>query len=345
MKVVRPATMDDLAAIKKMAASSSGGIVSLVNDTERLLQKLELSRLSFSIEPLRPNGELYFFVMEESETHEVVGCCATLSKTGGYIPQVVFRIEQDVAAGPHLSYDRPISALHIHEIYDGPAELCTLFLFRDHRASGLGKLLSLSRLLFLGLHERRFDPMIQAHLRGVHDDKGASHFWLSIMSHFFTPFNADRVYTLRAEDPALFHALMPHYPIYINLLQESVQDVIGKTHPHTVPAEQLLAEEGMSFASQVDLFDAGPYVAAPIKSLRIVRERASASCSPLVQGAATGPRGLISNHGLAGFRAALAPLIFDDNGAILLKEEVMRALLIERGDPVSYVSIERRSGG
>ena len=61
---------------------------------------------------------------------------------------------------------------------------------------------------------------------------------------------------------------MPKYPIYVNLLSEEAQAVIGKVHDKTKPALQLLETEGFSCRGYVDIFDGGPTVEAHLQHIR-----------------------------------------------------------------------------
>ena len=51
--------------------------------------------------------------------------------------------------------------------------------------------------------------------------------------------------------------LMPKHSIYIHLLPESAQQVIGEVHQNTAPAKRMLENEGFRYENYVDIFDAG----------------------------------------------------------------------------------------
>ena len=52
--------------------------------------------------------------------------------------------------------------------------------------------------------------------------------------------------------------LMPHHPVYVNLLPEAARAAIGEVHSDTEPARKLLEQEGFRYEGYVDIFDAGP---------------------------------------------------------------------------------------
>ena len=66
--------------------------------------------------------------------------------------------------------------------------------------------------------------------------------------------------------------LMPRHPIYLPLLPESAQEVIGNVHDNTRPAKAVLESEGFKFRDRVDIFDGGPSLHCATKEIRAVRE-------------------------------------------------------------------------
>jgi arginine N-succinyltransferase len=65
--------------------------------------------------------------------------------------------------------------------------------------------------------------------------------------------------------------LMPRTPIYVALLADSAQAVIGQPHPTGRGALRMLAEEGFVFDRYIDIFDGGPTVTAATDDIRSVR--------------------------------------------------------------------------
>ncbi len=62
--------------------------------------------------------------------------------------------------------------------------------------------------------------------------------------------------------------LMPRNPIYVKLLDKTAQEVIGKPHPSTQPALNILLKEGFRYNEYIDIFDAGPTIEAPLKDIK-----------------------------------------------------------------------------
>ncbi|MCV5217436.1 arginine N-succinyltransferase, partial [Escherichia coli] len=65
--------------------------------------------------------------------------------------------------------------------------------------------------------------------------------------------------------------LMPRLPIYINLLSQEAQAVIGQVHDITRPALKLLEREGFTNRGYVDIFDGGPTVECDLRNIDSVR--------------------------------------------------------------------------
>ncbi|MCV5888920.1 arginine N-succinyltransferase, partial [Escherichia coli] len=63
----------------------------------------------------------------------------------------------------------------------------------------------------------------------------------------------------------------PKLPIYINLLSQEAQAVIGQVHDNTRPALKLLEREGFTNRGYVDIFDGGPTVECDLRNIESVR--------------------------------------------------------------------------
>ena len=56
---------------------------------------------------------------------------------------------------------------------------------------------------------------------------------------------------MSAQNKQFISDLVPRHPIYIDLLPDVVQEVIGKPNEHTIPALKLLESEGFSFVNSI----------------------------------------------------------------------------------------------
>jgi arginine N-succinyltransferase len=132
--------------------------------------------------------------------------------------------------------------------------------------------------------------------------------------------------------------LMPKHPVYVNLLSEQTQAVIGQVHESTKPALSILEKEGFSYQGYVDIFDAGPTVEAQLKEIRAIRDSVTLPIN--VDTVPTeGEFHLISNRKLQGFRCCLAHLPLTKVNEITIDESMAQALKISRGDTVRVVPL------
>src|SRR5690606_4677800 len=142
----------------------------------------------------------------------------------------------------------------------GNSELCSLFLHADHRTGLNGRLLSKARLLFIAEFRELFGDKIIAEMRGMSDAAGRSPFWESLGRHFFKMEFSQADYLTGVGNKAFIAELMPKFPLYTCFLTEDARAVIGRVHPDTEPALNMLKAEGFSYQGYVDIFDAGPAI-------------------------------------------------------------------------------------
>jgi len=121
------------------------------------------------------------------------------------------------------------------------------------------------------------------------------------------------------------------FPIYIDLLPKEVQEVIGKTHPHTEAALNLLLKIGFSITDEVDIFDAGPKIIAPLKHLSPIEK---SQALPVLNVSSDLPEDpwIIGNTKLD-YRACVGHATISPAG-VLLEIKTLDALEVEPGDHV-----------
>ena len=177
MPFIRPATIDDLDKISEYAFQAQIGLTSLPKNESLLKVRLEKAVESYKKSVAYPNDELYFFVLEDSDTRQVMGVSGIKANTGSDHPIATYRIEED----------RSFFWL-VPEIFQkGYTEIASLFLYRDYRKKGAGRLLSYSRFLFMADFPERFHNKIMANMRGVIDRTGRCVFWEEV-SGMLIPF-------------------------------------------------------------------------------------------------------------------------------------------------------------
>jgi arginine N-succinyltransferase len=277
MLMIRPIAIEDLPALEALSHAAGFGLTSLPKDAKLLKRRIKASLRGFEnlLDEDPPRGETYLFVLEDTDAKKIVGTSGIVSKVGGFEPFYGYRLETSLHASVQLNVHKHIRTLHLMEEHDGPCEVGSLFLSPAYRHGGNGRLLSLSRFLFMADHLEYFDPIVISELRGISDDAGKSPFWDAVGHHFFNIDFPSADY-LSMVNKKFIADLMPEHPIYIPLLPYSAQAVIGKVQPETEPALAMLRAEGFELTDMVDIFDAGPVVRCEVKRIRVVRESVTA---------------------------------------------------------------------
>lgn len=332
--VIRPVREEDLKELLSLAEAAAGALTNLPNDPEFLRERAGESIHSFDPRVRRAGDHRYLFVLEDSAAGRLAGISGIISKIGGFQPWYSYQIRRERHAFEPLGIDHEVTALCPQADYNGPSEICCLFLRREYRKGGLGRLLSLSRFHFMAEFSRRFDREVIAELRGVTDDSGHSPFWDAVGRKFFQMDFARADALSGLQDNEFIARLLPKHPLYAALLQAEAREVIGRPHREAEPALKMLLSEGFRFSNEVDIFDAGPLVVAELGNVRTVRDRRKA---PVIEVApkVEGDLYLLSNLRLD-FRAAIASLGFNADGSLIVPESAAAKLEVKQGDLIAF---------
>lgn len=344
MVIVRPVHLDDLESLMNLSSQASFGLTTLPHDRELLRGRIMESQRGFSRMASKPGGETYLFVMEDLERGEVGGTAGIVSKVGGFEPFWAYKVEATVHESPTLNVKKEIRALHLVKEHNGPSEIGSLFLAPNFRKGANGRMLSLSRFLFIADHRQFFDPMVLAEMRGVIDEKGGSVLWDALGRHFFE-IDFPKADSLVMRDKQFIADLMPKHPIYIPLLPKSAQDVIGRVHSESVPAIKLLEGEGFTFSGMVDIFEGGPIMSCATDKIRTVRQSRLTEVLNISDQVKDQDLFLISNTYANGFRATAAPILLVPGKGIEISGETAAALELKAGDPVRIAPMRAGSSG
>jgi arginine N-succinyltransferase len=269
--VVRPVGSADLDAVLHLSASGGRTLTTLPEDREFLDKRIKRSVHAFYPEVSEPGNETYTFVLEHVPSGEILGISAINARTGGFDPFYTYervRVRNDYEP---LGIHQQIERLECHTWHKGPSELGSLYLLPGARGTGVGKLLSLARLLFMGAFPQRFEESVIAEIRGWQDAEGISPFWKGVIEPFFGHGFAKMDAVSGSGDKAFIGALLPKHPIYCALLPAPVYETIGKAHPEAEPAMRMLMDQGFEETNYVDVFDAGPMIKAHLGDLPTTR--------------------------------------------------------------------------
>lgn len=325
MEVIRPIQQSDQEAFVKLAQSASIGMTSMPKNPDLLAKKIEESLKAFS-----EGKESYLFVLENLQTKQVEGVAGLLSRTN---VEYFFEIKEMPLPHFHPAVLKELKLLFPVTHQKGPSEICALFLAHTCRKTGLGRLLSLSRFLFLAAFPQRFDTTVTALMRGYFDLENRSPFWEGV-GRKFLDVDFVTLLRLREEGEEFVKSILPQYPLYVPLLAQGAQSAIGHVHTHTLPAMKMLLHEGFLETKRIDFFDGGPQIAAATASIRTIRESRVGPVGAIVQQLQEGPDFLISNEQL-NFRAVMSPLLVQEK--ITLSAQVAEALQVKEGDKIRYV--------
>ncbi len=334
--VIRPITSNDLDTVINFAFQSSAGITSMPKNSSILQKKVEHSLESFSKKITKPEHETYLFALEETETKTIGGICSVISKVGVGTPLYFYQIDciykkvEGLAIPPKISFLKPIN------FTNGPSEICMLYLDPSFRKEGLGRLLSLSRFLFIATFPERFEDKIIAEMRGSIDKNDLAPFWEGVGRHFLD-LNFLELMKLLEQGKSFIPHILPDYPIYIDLLPRDIQETIGTVHIKTKPALNMLLYEGFKFSECIDLFDGGPMIHAYKNEIRSIKESRQAKvvdvCDHL-----EGKTFLASNQVLD-FRACYSTIKQNGSDEVIIPKDTAEVLKLKIGDPLRYTEL------
>jgi len=329
MLIVRPAQADDLDSFIDLARSAGSGFTSLAVPDSDLKSRLDKSVKSFAAKIDKPGDHIYLLMLEDSETGEIVGVSAVKAMVGINKPFFSFKLlkiaQSSSVANRHFDMD---VMLLVNE-YSGTSEVGTLFVKSKMRGTGAGRLISQARYMLMATAPERIAETIISELRGRVDEHGHSPFWESLGRKFFKmDFNEADEITAQSDNQFITD-LMPKYPIYLDLLTDEAQAVVGRAHPDGVGARRLLEAEGFRFDGYVDIFDGGPTMAAPRDQIRTVKD---SHVLPVLAQTKLKPshRALISNENIHNFRAVFSKVSFVDD-TLQIDPQTMAALGLKDG--------------
>ncbi len=337
MLIVRCVREDDLDSLFDLIQKSEFGLTTLKISKNELESRIERSLFAFRQKDARPQGQPYVFVMEDMSNGRLVGTCAIYSKVGGFEPMYSYEIKKSIHTSEGLGIKKEIDTLHLRAQHDGPTEIGSLFLSPDYWGGGHGRLLSMSRFLFLAEFRERFEDKVIAEMRGVVDSNGVSPLWSALGSHFFQ-MDFPKAETLTTQSKKVIGDLMPRHPIYLPLLPQEAQDVIGKVHANTEPALAMLLKEGFENRGLVDLFDGGPTIECELENIRAVRESKFGTVGAIAETVDGGTQQIISNTRLD-FRTCLGQVSWDGDVATIDQISALR-LDLKNGDSIRSVNLK-----
>lgn len=345
MMVIRPVTVNDIDGLLDLANLSTYGLTTLPKDRELLERRARHASRCFKTveDDAHPNasgaeGQSYLFALHDTDANKLVGISGLESKLGGFHPFYYYKIETSVHQSKALEMRKEIPTLQLVAEHDGPSELCSLFLHPAYRKGGMGRVLSVSRFLFLAQFPTLFDPTVIAEMRGVIDEQGRSPFWDAVGTHFFgMDFPMADYLSIKVKE--LTGELLPRHPIYLPLLPKTAQAVVGKVHPRTEPALAILKKEGFDYNGWVNIFEGGPVITCHRDEIRGVRESRETIVAAIESRPIESEQYVVSVSNAGRVFAACEAKLKVEDGCVTLTREVASALEVSVGDTVRYVKL------
>jgi len=330
MLVVRPAIPADYDALMELAVLSGRGFTSLPEDEPTLRSRLDLSKASFAGEVAPPEA-WYTLMLEDSDTGAIEGVAGVKASVGLKRPFFSFRVVTLAQSSPTLDMRFDHQALVLVNECAGWSEVGSLFLRPEKRKGGAGRLLAQARYMLIGIAPQRFAEMVLAELRGWFDEDGVCPFWEHVAHKFFR-LEFDQADLMSASTNGQFILdLSPRHPIYTGLLPEAAERSIGRVHRDGEAARAMLEREGFRYQGLVDLFDAGPTMAAPRDEIRTVKE--ARRLTVRLGEDEPGEEALVSTDDIGRFRAVRAPVRVEGDAAVISRDAA-EVLGVREGESV-----------
>jgi arginine N-succinyltransferase len=336
MLVIRPVKLTDHEEILALARLAGIGMTSLPPDPHVLDTKIMRAVNSFAGKPEHPHDEAFLFVLMDTDTGRAIGTAGIVAHVGMRRPFYSYKLSTIVQASEVLGIYSQQRVLHVVNDYTGASEIGSLFVMPDYRRDGIGKFLSRSRYLMLAEFPQLFSETIISEIRGVQDAAGESPFYNHLARHFFTMDFRRSDFIYATQGGQFIADLMPRYPIYVNLLAQEAQAVIGVPLDASRPAMQMLEQEGFTHKGYIDIFDAGPTMQCELMQVRTVRESKRVPVAE-IRPSVDAPFFMLANTVLAHFSVARAPLVVTPDG-VVIDEATAHSLKVGLGDPVRYAS-------
>jgi arginine N-succinyltransferase len=336
MIIIRPIQASDYDSLHRIAIESGHGFTSLPINEGLLKQRIAHSEVSFNKEVSYPSSEGYLFVMEDTDTGQVVGTSGIEAAVGLEDAFYHYHLGKVVHNSRELGIYNTVETLSLCNDYTGASEICTLFLGESHRKNKNGRFLSRCRFLFMAEHQERFAETVIAEMRGISDEEGRSPFWNWLEEHFFSMDFPTADYLTGIGKKVFIAELMPKHPIYVNLLSKDAQKVINEVHPKTLPALRLLEAEGFARRGYVDIFDGGPTVEAQTAKVKTIRN--SGKYQVIIGDTDDTVNFIICNTKVTGFRAVQAKVSLRATAEqVVIPNDIAEALQVNEGDFVRLV--------
>lgn len=336
MIIIRPIARKDFDIFAEFSFESVLGMTNLPRNRDKFLETITRSENSFSLDVHKPGEEIYYFVLEDLTTGRIGGTCGIIVQSH-HSYSYFYELETEKTEAKHIPAPKTLQLLKVAPSPPNCSELCALYLQPTFRHGGQGRLLSLSRFLFIAAHRKRFEKKILANLRGYIDERQIAPFWEAIGRHF-CDLSFVEVMAQLDETRLFISEILPKHPIYLSLLSPEARETVGKVHELTKPAVNMLLNENFAISPYVDVFDGGPILIAKTSEVRTIANSDLVTIDLTSDALLDEDEYILSNERID-FRACFGMLKLLSKKRAIMNEKVAEALGVKRGDQIRYVTM------
>lgn len=337
---LRPATLNDHEAVLELARQAGFGMTSLPPDVAVLKDKIEASVASFAGKNAKSGQESFFFVLEDGDNAgHIAGTCGIKAHIGLSQPFYSYKLTTITQVSSQLNIFSKQTMLQVTNDLTGATEVGSLFLKPSYRRDRLGKMMSLSRFMFMAAFPQYFSDTVIAEMRGVHDVDGNAPFYNALPKKFFEMNFAKADYINATQGNQFINDLMPKYPIYLNLLPKSARLVVGEVNSASEPAKAMLERQGFKYTGYVDIFDGGPTMIAERQSIDVVKSAKHAKVITIAELSEETDKFMVTNDQFEGFRCAVGRLKLLPEDGVTISPRLARRANLAVGDRLRYYPI------
>lgn len=271
MFVIRNIVDSDLEEIFELSQLMQ--FINIPSDKKLLNELIQKSQKSFAKPQKNKQENVFMFVCEDLERKKVIGVSLIHGLHGTeQEPHFYLKVGQEHKYSKSLNTGFIHGTLKFGHTSNGYTEIGGLVLdpgYRNHEYK-LGKCLSFSRFLFMGLNKNLFTETVHVELMPPFDGNGKSPLWEAIGRRFLNMDYHDAD-LLSRKNKEFILSLFPQGTIYEALLPINARDAIGKVGDQTKPVQRMLESIGFYYTEEVDPFDGGPHYRAKLEDVSLVQ--------------------------------------------------------------------------
>jgi len=272
MIILRPAALGDISSLERLAQDSGPMVSTLPAKRSYLLNRVEQSICSFEQDVDSAGEESYLFVLEETLTGQILGTGGVEALAGNHAPFYSFRNDIKIHSSRELNVHSRIHALTLNHDLSDHSQLCSFYVVPALADSLYPSLITLGRLLFMSIFPMRFANEWMAVLPGIADETGRAPFWEHVGRKFFGIDYNQVEYYYGTRKKTFIAEMMPYHPLYVPLIDEEAQAVMGLVHKDAELQCSLLSDQGFEADKYVEIFDAGPILTAQRNALSLCQK-------------------------------------------------------------------------